>query len=235
MVKRLVLRRVEEKRERGVTAWLCMWSDGRLLTGCEHGLTEGLCPSPRIVNVLDRETSLETGLHRSSRYPAGLSRGVSAACRTQALHELTGADKSGARMPDARTGHWTGHSTGYRTRGHRARGRWTCTGRRTLDTCRTPDTGRPDAGHVDADRATKARWDGDPCCCGRHTALGNHDGSTVRYLPARDCRLYCHAAAGSRRRRPSGASAHCCRVLDLDGTSGGQWDEGKVRGAGSGW
>jgi hypothetical protein len=36
-------------------------------------------------------------------------------------------------------------------------------------------------------------------------------------------------------RRPAGASAHCCRVLDLDGTSGGQWDYGKVRCAGLGW
>jgi hypothetical protein len=27
--------------------------------------------------------------------------------------------------------------------------------------------------------------------------------------------------------RPTGASAHCCRVLDLDGTSGGQWDYGR--------
>src|SRR5215218_10290759 len=43
------------------------------------------------------------------------------------------------------------------------------------------------------------------------------------------------------RLRPAGASAHCCRVLDLDGTRRGQWDNGKVRGAGvrlareSGW
>jgi hypothetical protein len=29
--------------------------------------------------------------------------------------------------------------------------------------------------------------------------------------------------------------AHCCRVLDLDGTRRGQWDEGKLRCAGSGW
>jgi hypothetical protein len=29
-------------------------------------------------------------------------------------------------------------------------------------------------------------------------------------------------------RRPAGASAHCCRVLDLDGTRRGQWDNGKV-------
>jgi hypothetical protein len=36
-------------------------------------------------------------------------------------------------------------------------------------------------------------------------------------------------------RRPAGALAHCCRVLDLDGTRGGQRDYGKVRGAGSGW
>jgi hypothetical protein len=36
-------------------------------------------------------------------------------------------------------------------------------------------------------------------------------------------------------RRPSRASAHCCRVLDLDGTRRGQWDEGKLRCAGSGW
>ena len=34
------------------------------------------------------------------------------------------------------------------------------------------------------------------------------------------------------RRRPAGALAHCCRVLDWDGTRGGQWDYGKVRCAG---
>jgi hypothetical protein len=32
-----------------------------------------------------------------------------------------------------------------------------------------------------------------------------------------------------------GALAHCCRVLELEGTRRGQWDEGKLRCAGSGW
>jgi DNA-directed RNA polymerase specialized sigma24 family protein len=35
--------------------------------------------------------------------------------------------------------------------------------------------------------------------------------------------------------RPSSARCCCCRVLDLDGTRGGQWDNGKVRDAGLGW
>ena len=36
-------------------------------------------------------------------------------------------------------------------------------------------------------------------------------------------------------RRPVCASAHCCRVLELESTRRGQWDYGKARCAGSGW
>jgi hypothetical protein len=120
-------------------------------------------------------------------------------------------------MPDARTGHRT--PTPTPDTGHRT------PDARTPDTYRTPVTGRADAGHVDADgdadRATKARWhpdilaprrrwNGGPCAMGAHAALGNHDGSAVRPpASARHCRLHCQAAAGSLRRRPSGASAHC--------------------------
>jgi hypothetical protein len=202
----------------------------------------GPVPSSRIVNVLGRETSLEDRPPRSSSYPAGLSRGVwlPAAPRRSTNSPVR---TKWTRMPDARTGHWT------RTRHWISDAR--TPGARTLDMYRTPDTGHvPDAGHWTAGRGhwTAGRWtcgrgQGDQGTVGRrpvllwaaHAALGNHDGSTVRYLPARDCRLYCHAAAGSRRRRPSGASAHCCRVLELDGTRRGQWDYGKVRCAGLGW
>ena len=54
--------------------------------------------------------------------------------------------------------------------------------------------------------------------------------------PPRAPRCYgraCHRCDGQLQvllRRPAGASAHCCRVLELDGTRGGQWDEGKVSG-----
>jgi hypothetical protein len=56
-------------------------------------------------------------------------------------------------MPDAHTGHRT-PDIGRADTGHRTRGRWTRTGRRTLDR-RTPDT---QTLTQDADRATKARW-----------------------------------------------------------------------------
>src|SRR5215211_7146795 len=84
-------------------------------------------------------------------------------------------------MPDARTGHRT------RTPG---------TGHRT------PDTGRADTGHVDADgdadRATKSRWaSGHPGTTtplewrtvlpwGAHAALGNMTARRCGHLPARD-------------------------------------------------
>jgi hypothetical protein len=116
---------------------------------------------------------------------------------------------------------------------------------------RTPDT--PDTGHrtlaEDADTVTKARPASAPPGPPRPTAarwtptvpLGtapaarsNHDGSAVGHRPARDCRSQYQAPARPPR-RPSRASAHCCRVLDLDGTSGGQWDEGKLGCAGSAW
>ena len=169
----------------------------------------GHVPSSRIVNVLGRETSLETGLHgQVVTRPACLE---ACGCLPHPGAPRThrcGQSGHGCRTLALDTGR--GHGTGYRTRGHQAR---------TLDMYRTPDTGHvPDAGHWTAGRWTCGRGQGDQGTVGRrpvllwaaHAALGNHDGSTVRYLPARDCRLYCHAAAGSRRRRPSGASAHCC-------------------------
>jgi len=126
-----------------------------------------------------------------------------------------------------------------RTRGHRTRGHW------------TPDTGRVDAdrGCGQGDQATAGirtsgpprraddLLDAEPCSCGgaAHEALGNHDGSAVRPPPARETAT---PPAGNCSVAPpavSGASAHCSRVLDLDGTRGGQWDNGNVRCAGSGW
>jgi hypothetical protein len=193
-------------------------------------LTEDLCSSLRIVNVLGCEISLKKGSRRSSSYPTRPIPRRVAACRTQALHELTGAEKvdrdAGHRIP----------GTGDRTADARTpdAGRWTRTGRRTLDTHRTPDVGRADAGRADTGHVDAAgtrtgrprhgghpdilvprrRWDAEPVllwAAAAHTALGNHDGSAVRPpASARDCRLQCQATAGSLCRRPSGASAHCC-------------------------
>jgi hypothetical protein len=68
----------------------------------------------------------------------------------QSLHELTGAGQSGHGCRTLALDTGRGHGTGYRTRGHQARGRWTRT--------RTPDTGHvPDAGH----------WTGGRWTCGR--------------------------------------------------------------------
>jgi hypothetical protein len=116
------------------------------------------------------------------------------------------------RMADARTGHptWTPGT------GHRTRGRGTRTGRRTLDgrtldmRTRTGDQGavgvRTSWYHDTAGQRTVLLW-----AAAAHAALGNHDGSAVRPpASARDCLPHCQAAARSLRRRPSGASAHCC-------------------------
>jgi hypothetical protein len=173
MVKRLVLRGSKRSERERVSLLLVELraAPNWLRTRFDRGPV----PSSRIVNVLGRETSLETGLHgQVVTRPACLE---ACGCLPHPGAPRThrcGQSGHGCRTLALDTGR--GHGTGHRTRGHQARGRWTCTGRRTLDTCRTPDTGRPDAdtgrpdaGHVDADRATKARWDGDPCCCGRHT------------------------------------------------------------------
>jgi hypothetical protein len=185
--------------------------------------------SLRIVNVLGYEIGLETSFHGSSSYPTRPAPRRVAGCRTHALHELTGADnadaEADARMPDARTGHRatdTGATdtraldTGHRTAdgGHRTRGR--------ADAYRTPDTGHADAdgGRGQGDQDTvgiRTSWYHDTAgtanyvAVAAHAALGNHDGATVR-PPAteRDYLLHCQADAGSLRRRPSGASAHCC-------------------------
>ena len=142
------------------------------------------------------------------------------------------------RMADARTGHrtWTpgtGHwtsDTGHRTpdvrtpdAGRGTRGRWTRTGRRTLDgrtldmRTRTGDQGavgvRTSWYHDTAGQRTVLLW-----AAAAHAALGNHDGSAVRPpASARDCLPHCQAAARSLRRRPSGASVHCCPRIDSGG------------------
>jgi hypothetical protein len=159
-----------------------------------------------------------------------------AACRTQALHELTGADKVDT---DAGRSHWTldadtaldiGRADTRRAdAGHVPdAGHWTRAGRRTLDgrTLWTCGRGQGDQGTVG--RRPVLLW-------AAHAALGNHDGSTVRYLPARDCRLYCHAAAGSRRRRPSGASAHCCPRKNWVESKAPWWLPSGTRGRVEGW
>jgi hypothetical protein len=129
-------------------------------------------------------------------WPDSARPGRVAARRTDALHEVTGADTADAERadtdpgtPDVHTGQWTAD------RGHDMRGHWTFT--------RTPDTGRVDATEY-SDRATSTgqapdRHPGSPRPLdrplGRRTmglwtapaALGNDDGSaTMRYLPARD-------------------------------------------------
>jgi hypothetical protein len=119
-------------------------------------------------------------------------------------------------------------------------------GGRTLDTW-TPRTPAPDTGHMDrppmghrtlapdtghrmpdtnADTVTTAQPH--PDLLGRHAERPHAETCNVFVL------LHYQPAARPRR-RTSGASAHCSRVLELDGTRRGQWDYGKVRGAGSGW
>ena len=140
--------------------------------------------------------------------------------RTDALHEVTGADTADADAERADTdpGHRTSTpDSGQRTRGHHMRGHWTFT--------RTPDTGRVDATEY-SDRATSTRQAPDrhpgpprppDRPLGRRTvdlwtapaALGNDDGSaTMRYLPARDYLQHYQAPAQSLC-RPSRALAHC--------------------------
>jgi hypothetical protein len=139
------------------------------------------------------------------------------------------------------TGRTGGHQpAGHRTAGHRTAGQ--------------PDPGhRNRGGHrmVDTDRrrtawqalafptaaATPYRW-GAVRKLGRSDAawsISNQDSSTERTLPRR---VWPPPRPDSDRvtlPRPAGASAHCSRVLDWDGTREGQWDYGKVGCAGSGW
>jgi hypothetical protein len=122
--------------------------------------------------------------------------------------------------------------TGHRTPDAWTRGRVDATSMRTGDqgTGRHPDRhpGPPRPPDRPLGRRTVDLWTAP-------TALGNDDGSApVRYLPARDHLPHYQAPARSLR-RPSRALAHCCRVLDLDGTRGGQWDYGKVSGCRVRW
>jgi hypothetical protein len=157
--------------------------------------------------------------------------------RTQTRH-VRDAGRS-PRTPDTRrrtrgSGDRT-RTPGYRTPDARTPDRrmWTRTGRRTLDgwtldkrTLTEDADGASKAQWASNILAPRRRWDVEPCCCGRHTrALGNHDGSAVRPpANARGCLLHRKPAAGSLRRQPSGASAHCSRVLDFG------WYEGRTTG-----
>ena len=159
--------------------------------------------------------------------------------RTDALHELTGADTADADAeradtdpgtPNVHTGQWTAD------RGHHMRGHWTFT--------RTPDTGRVDATEY-SDRATSTRQAPDrhpgsprlpdgPLGCRTvdlwtaPAALGNDDGSaTMRYLPARDYPQHYQASAQSLC-RPSRALAHCSPRM----ISGRDVDPAVVEGSG---
>jgi hypothetical protein len=61
---------------------------------------------------------------------------------------------------------------------------------------------------------------------------GQQPGQLRRRRPCRGLATAATRPSKVTLRRPAGASAHCCRVLDLDGTRGGQWNYGKVRCAG---
>jgi hypothetical protein len=175
--------------------------------------------------------------------PAAPSRSTNSPVRRERTQTRHARDAGRSpRTPDTRrrtrgSGDRT-RTPGYRTPDARTPDRrmWARTGRRTLDgwtldkrTLTEDADGASKAQWASDILAPRRRWDVEPCCCGRHTrALGNHDGSAVRPpANARDCLLHRKPAAGSLRRQPSGASAHCSRVLDLDGTRGGQWDYGR--------
>jgi hypothetical protein len=112
--------------------------------------------------------------------------GRAAVRRTDALHEVTGADTADADAERADTD--AGRRTPRRrTRGHRTRGHWTL----------TPDTRHrtPDAWTLteNADRATKARQ------ASGH--LGHHDEPTARWTPNRVPMGAAHAALGNQTAR----------------------------------
>ena len=149
---------------------------------------------------------------------------------TATLHDLLGRTQ-GTREPTD-----TGHPPGDRTpdtwtlrrphrtldsgRVDRTRGGWTS----------APDTGHrtlAEEGHADEGTAgIRTSWAATPSgrALGHPTvflwtapaALGNHDGSAVGHLPARDCLSHDQAAARSLC-RPSRASAHCCPETRIPG------------------
>jgi hypothetical protein len=149
-------------------------------------------------------------------------------------------------------GHWTG--------GQQTAGPWTTPGNRTPDglDSRTPDDDIGMGGHptMDTDRPLTPRLVSWQCRPRRRRPTAGWRRKARRadavwasnnpgQLSSTGSEAH-HAATdgpGHRRDgplqvlrlRPAGASAHCCRVLDLDGTRRGQWDYGKVRRAESGW
>jgi hypothetical protein len=125
-------------------------------------------------------------------------------------HRTAGQPDPGHPKPDG----WTPHA------GHRRptpwRACWQCRPRRRRPTSRY---------WLDAPPRRRRLGEQPPGPLSRRHAEGTHaatDGSGHR----RDRQL------SVVRRRPAGALAHCSRVLDLDGTRGGQWDNGKVSGCG---
>jgi hypothetical protein len=141
-----------------------------------------------------------------------------------ALQDLTSAGHSArgnAQTPDAHTGRRTA-DTWTLKRPHRTldsgpvdRQAWTPVARTGH---RTPDTGRgrgqvtkarPASGPPGPPRRATARWDAQPCSCGRRLRRSTaHAGSAVRPPSSARWRL-----AGSCLVAPpgsSGASAHCC-------------------------
>jgi hypothetical protein len=148
--------------------------------------------------------------------------------RTRTRHARMPDACIGHRTPDVDMGHWTldtGHPHRTSDTGRATPGR-ADPDRRTLDTHRTPDAGRVDAGQADADGrhgqgdqgtvgvrtswAARRRWDAKACCCGRH-ARRSATMTARREATCQSARLPAalQAAAGSLRRRPSSASAHC--------------------------
>jgi hypothetical protein len=142
---------------------------------------------------------------------------------------------AGHRTPgrsDARTGRWTAVAwTG--TRGHCPH-RTPDAGRRTLaEDTDTVMKARPASAPPGPPRPAAARWATQPCCCGQR--LRRSATTTARQWATCRCETAPRTTAScSVAPRLGRASAHCCRVLDLDGTRGGQWDYGKVRACGVG-
>jgi hypothetical protein len=146
--------------------------------------------------------------------------------------------RRGHRRP-VRPDTWMHRTPGHRTPGHRTRGHWT-SARPVGRTSPRRDRGRGQGN----DRLAGVRTPSRPA-----TTPGRPDLAQVTApggaRPPRTAPRRRHLRRGPDRRRHRTAAqhrpargrapAHCSRVLDLEGTRRGQWDNGKLRCAGSGW
>ena len=137
--------------------------------------------------------------------------------RSTTLTRLGHSGRENARLPDAHAGHWTSGQadahTGHRTPapdiGHpRVDTARLDTGRshRTLDAGRAEpgrgrgqgDQARPAPGRPGPPRRAAARWDAEPCSCGRRLRRpATMTGPPVNHLPARDYLPHYQAVARS--------------------------------------